>query len=130
MGMKFGLITYLVRDYDEAIAYFTDVLKFSLLEDTPLTRDKRWVVVAPPGGPGTALLLAKASDARQAGRVGDQTGGRVAFFLNTDDFEQDYARFAAAGVLFLESPRQEPYGQVVVFKDLYGNTWDLIQHKA
>jgi catechol 2,3-dioxygenase-like lactoylglutathione lyase family enzyme len=123
-------VTLVVGDYDEAIAYYAGVLGFELKEDTDLGAGKRWVVVAPPstqGQNGTALLLAKAANDDQASRVGDQTGGRVAFFLETDDFEREYARLSQAGVRFTEQPRTEMYGQVVVFEDLYGNRWDLIQ---
>ena len=120
--------TLVVRDYDEAIAFFTDILRFRLVEDTPLDNGKRWVVVTPPGSQG-GLLLAKAAGEAQAARVGDQTGGRVGFFLHTDDFAGDHARMAAAGVKFLEAPRQEPYATVAVFEDLYGNRWDLLQPK-
>ncbi|WNI15505.1 VOC family protein [Actinacidiphila sp. ITFR-21] len=122
-----GLVTLVVRDYDEAIAYYRDALGFELREDTPRGDGSRWVVVAPPGARETALLLARAATAQQAGRVGDQTGGRVGLFLNTDDFDRDYKRMVAAGVVFEEEPRYEPYGAVVVFEDLYGNRWDLIQ---
>jgi catechol 2,3-dioxygenase-like lactoylglutathione lyase family enzyme len=123
--VKLGLVAFLVRDYDEAIAWFTGILGFELVEDTVLAPGKRWVVVAPVVG-ATALLLAKGVG-EQAARVGDQTGGRVAFFLHTDSFASDYARMRAAGVSFLEAPRSEPYGTVVVFEDLYGNRWDLIE---
>jgi catechol 2,3-dioxygenase-like lactoylglutathione lyase family enzyme len=121
-----GAITFVVRDYDEAIAFFTERLDFVLIEDTPLDANKRWVLVAPPGG-GVRLLLAKASGEQQAARVGDQTGGRVFLFLNTDDFTHDHARLQAKGVRFVETPRHEPYGWVAVFEDLWGNRWDLLQ---
>lgn len=121
------LVTFLVRDYDEAIAWFTGALRFELLEDTPLGEGKRWVRVAPPGAAGAALLLAEAASPEQERRIGDQTGGRVAFFLNTDDFWGDHAHMQAHGVRFAEQPRREPYGTVVVFYDLYGNAWDLIE---
>jgi catechol 2,3-dioxygenase-like lactoylglutathione lyase family enzyme len=123
-----GAVTFLVRDYDEAIAYFTESLDFVLIEDTPLDANKRWVLVAPPGG-GVRLLLAKASGEQQAARVGDQTGGRVFLFLNTNNFTRDYARLQAKGVRFLETPRHEAYGWVAVFEDLWGNRWDLLQLK-
>lgn len=129
MSMRIGLVSLVVRDYDHAIAFYRDRLGFALVEDTDLGGGKRWVVVAPPGG-GTALLLAKAEGAAQAARIGDQTGGRVGFFLMTDDFERDHAAFGAAGVRFLEAPRSEAYGTVAVFEDLYGNKWDLIEPKA
>ncbi|AZQ69993.1 VOC family protein [Streptomyces luteoverticillatus] len=123
-----GLVTLVVRDYDEAIAFYRDAVGFDLLEDTRLDDGKRWVVVAPPGAKETALLLAEAATGEQAARVGDQTGGRVGWFLNTEAFERDYERMRAAGVVFDEEPRREPYGTVAVFRDLYGNRWDLIQH--
>jgi catechol 2,3-dioxygenase-like lactoylglutathione lyase family enzyme len=125
-GRKLALSTFLVRDYDEAIAFFVDKLGFTLAEDTPVGNGKRWVVVA-PSDEGSGLLLAKAADERQMSRVGDQTGGRVAFFLHTDDFARDHRRMSNNGVLFTEAPREEPYGKVAVFEDLYGNRWDLLQ---
>jgi uncharacterized glyoxalase superfamily protein PhnB len=106
------------------------VLGFALAEDTPLGGGKRWVRVTPPGGSGANLLLAKATTPEQLARVGDQTGGRVFLFLHTDDFARDHARLTAAGVAFLDGPRHEPYGTVGVFRDLYGNKWDLIQPRA
>jgi catechol 2,3-dioxygenase-like lactoylglutathione lyase family enzyme len=122
-----GLVALIVRDYDEAIAFYVDAAGFTLREDTRLDDRKRWVVVEPPGAPQTGLLLAKADSPEQQARIGDQTGGRVGFFLNTDDFARDHARMVAAGVTFEESPRHEPYGTVAVFRDLYGNRWDLIE---
>jgi catechol 2,3-dioxygenase-like lactoylglutathione lyase family enzyme len=122
-----GLTALVVRDYDEAIAYYTRALGFELREDTPRGDGSRWVVVAPPGSRETGLLLARAATARQADRVGDQTGGRVGMFLTTDDFDRDYKRMVAEGVIFEEEPRYESYGAVVVFQDLYGNRWDLIE---
>jgi catechol 2,3-dioxygenase-like lactoylglutathione lyase family enzyme len=122
-----GLVAVLVHDYDEAIAFYTDALGFELREDTDQGGGKRWVVVAPPGSTETAILLAQADKPAQRDRVGDQTGGRVGLLLNTDDFARDHARMLAAGVEFEEEPRHEPYGSVAVFKDLYGNRWDLIQ---
>ncbi len=119
-------VTLVVRDYDEAIAFFTRTLGFELLEDRPLDAGKRWVRVGSPAG-GTSLLLARAATPEQAARVGDQTGGRVAFFLHTDDFSRDYEALRAAGVRFQREPRDESYGRVAVFEDLYGNRWDLIQ---
>jgi catechol 2,3-dioxygenase-like lactoylglutathione lyase family enzyme len=119
-------VTLVVRDYDEAIRFYVDAVGFVLREDSDLGDGKRWVVVAPPDG-GAGLLLARASGADQKARVGDQTGGRVAFFLETDDFGRDHARMVAAGVRFLEEPRHEPYATVAVFEDLYGNRWDLLQ---
>lgn len=125
-----GLVALVVRDYDEAIAFYVDALGFDLVEDTPRGDGTRWVVVAPPGAVETRLLLARAADDGQAAHVGDQTGGRVGWFLNTDAFDRDYARMRAAGVLFEEEPRREPYGTVAVFRDLYGNRWDLIEPKT
>ncbi len=127
MTQQIGAVALLVRDYDEAVAYYTRVLGFDLIEDTSLTDDKRWVLVAPPGGKGTALLLARAADERQRARVGDQTGGRVFLFLHTDHFRRDYDAMRARGVAFAEEPRQESYGTVAVFVDLYGNRWDLLE---
>jgi catechol 2,3-dioxygenase-like lactoylglutathione lyase family enzyme len=122
-----GLVSLVVRDYDEAIAFYVDVVGFELLEDLLLDDGKRWVVVRPPGARETALLLAQASSPDQEARVGDQTGGRVGLFLYTDDFDRDYERMTAAGVVFEEPPRHESYGTVAVFRDLYGNRWDLLQ---
>jgi lactoylglutathione lyase len=119
-------VAIVVRDYDEAISYFTQVIGFELIEDEQLSSSKRWVLVRPPGG-GTSLLLAKAANAEQVSRVGNQTGGRVFLFLHTDDFQRDYRRMQSHGVNFIEGPREEPYGTVVVFEDLYGNRWDLVQ---
>ncbi len=121
-----GGVTFLVHDYDEAIAYFTEKLGFALLEDTPLGDGKRWVRVAPRGG-GTNLLLAKAASPDQSQQVGRQSGGRVFLFLNTDDFRRDYEIMRSRGVVFEEAPREEPYGTVAVFRDLCGNRWDLIE---
>jgi len=124
-GARLTAVTFLVREYDEAIAFFVGALGFALAEDVALGAGKRWVRVSPPGG-GTGLILAKASAAAQEGAIGAQAGGRVSFFLHTDDFARDHAAFAAAGVRFLEAPRTEPYGTVAVFEDLYGGRWDLI----
>ena len=126
---RIALVTLVVADHDEAIRYYTDALGFRLVEDTPRPDGSRWVVVEPAGTPGggTGLLLARARTDPQRDRVGDQTGGRVGFFLHTDDFAGDHARMLAAGVTFLEEPRHEPYGSVAVFQDLYGNRWDLLQ---
>jgi catechol 2,3-dioxygenase-like lactoylglutathione lyase family enzyme len=121
-------VAILVRDYDEARDYYVGKLGFRLVEDTPLTPEKRWVLVEPSDG-GTRLLLAKAASARQAERVGDQTGGRVFLFLETDDFRRDHDRFRRRGVDFRESPREEKYSMVAVFADLYGNLWDLIERR-
>lgn len=125
-GARLALVAFVVADYDAAISWFTAKLGFALAEDTPLGAGKRWVVVAPPGG-GTALLLAKAANEAQMRAVGAQAGGRVGFFLYTDDFDRDHAAMTAKGVKFLEAPRDEPYGRVAVFEDLYGGKWDLIE---
>ena len=122
-------IAIVVRDYDEAIDYYTRVLGFELIEDEPRGPGKRWVLVRPRGDRGASLLLAKAATAEQASRVGNQTGGRVFLFLHTDDFQRDYAAYSARGVKFIEQPRYEEYGTVVVFEDLHGNKWDLIERK-
>ena len=131
MPQHLAAISYLVRDYDEAIAWFTGKLGFTLVEDTRLSPDKRWVVVAPPGSAAiphaVRILLARASTPAQLAAVGAQTGGRVAFFLHTDNFARDHAAWLAAGVKFREAPRHEPYGTVAVFEDLYGQPWDLIE---
>lgn len=123
--MRISQLSYLVRDYDEAIGFFVGKLGFELVEDTPMGPEKRWVVVRPPAAE-TALLLAKAVGA-QADAIGKQAGGRVFLFLETDDFDRDHRRMIAAGVRFREDPRREPYGTVAVFEDLYGMGWDLIQ---
>lgn len=125
-----GMITILVDDYDRAIAYFTDSLGFSLLEDSPLSPEKRWVVVAPSIDQGARLLLAKAVNPDQSSAIGNQTGGRVGFFLYTDDFDKDYLIMQEKGVEFVELPRQESFGKVVVFKDIYGNKWDFIERRS
>jgi catechol 2,3-dioxygenase-like lactoylglutathione lyase family enzyme len=129
MAQSLQVLTLVVRDYDEAIAFFVETLGFDLVEDTLLTPTKRWVRVRPnrAGPTGTSLLLARAVTPDQMARVGDQAGGRVFLFLETDDCRRDYERLAARGLRFLEAPREEPYGTVVVFQDLYGNRWDLIQ---
>lgn len=122
-----GLCALIVRDYDDAIAFYTDKVGFDLIEDTDMGDGKRWVIVAPKGAMETRILLARASGADQENAIGNQTGGRVGFFLNTDDFARDHARMTKAGVRFLEAPRHEPYGTVAVFEDLYGNKWDLLE---
>ncbi|MAL38607.1 MAG: VOC family protein [Pseudomonadota bacterium] len=122
-----GLCALIVRDYDDAIAFYTDKVGFDLIEDTDMGDGKRWVIVAPTGATETRILLARASGADQENAIGNQTGGRVGFFLNTDDFARDHARMTKAGVQFLEAPRHEPYGTVAVFEDLYGNKWDLLE---
>lgn len=127
---RISLLTLLVRDYDEAVDFYTRALGFTILEDTDLGGGKRWVRVAPRGSTGTALLLAKASNAAQLARVGDQTGGRVFLFIETDNFQRGYDSMRARGVRFLEPPRHEPYGIVAVFEDLYGNRFDLIQPRS
>ncbi|MBA2813466.1 VOC family protein [Streptomyces sp. KM273126] len=125
---RIALVTLVVDDYDEAIRFYTEALGFRLAEDAPRPDGSRWVVVEPgTEGHGSALLLARAKDGAQHARVGDQTGGRVGFFLHTDDFARDHTRMRTAGVRFLEEPRHEPYGTVAVFQDLYGNRWDLLQ---
>jgi catechol 2,3-dioxygenase-like lactoylglutathione lyase family enzyme len=125
--MTLACVALLVRDYDEALAYFTQVLQFRLVEDTVLSGSKRWVVVASGGAYSVQLLLAKAATPEQQTHIGNQTGGRVAFFLHTDDFERDYAAMKSRGVKFIENPRDEAYGTAVVFEDLYGNRWDLLE---
>jgi catechol 2,3-dioxygenase-like lactoylglutathione lyase family enzyme len=132
MAQSLAAVTLLVRDYDEAIAFFCDALRFELLEDTPLAGGKRWVRVAPRGqaAGGTSLLLAQAAGTAQVACIGRQAGGRVALFLSTDDFDGDMAHMQAHGVRFLEAPRNEVYGRVVVFEDLHGQPWDLIQPAA
>jgi lactoylglutathione lyase len=130
MPQMIGHVALLVRDYDEAIAFFKGRLRFSLIEDTPVGEGKRWVLVAPPGTGGTALLLAKAATSEQASRVGNQTGGRVFLFLHTDDCWRDYHDMKSRGVVFAEEPRHEEYGTVAVFLDLYGNRWDLVQSSS
>jgi catechol 2,3-dioxygenase-like lactoylglutathione lyase family enzyme len=122
---QIGAVTVVVRDYDEAKAWYTGVLGFELVEDTPMDGGKRWLLVAPPGGPN--LLLARAATPEQESRIGDQAGGRVFLFLHTDDFWRDHAAMSARGVVFRETPREEAYATVAVFEDLYGNLWDLLQ---
>jgi len=130
MKQRLGLVSLVVREYDEALAFFVGKLGFVVVEDSDVPeQSKRWVVVAPPGASESRLLLARASSPEQASRVGSQTGGRVFLFLYTDDFWRDYERYEAAGVPFVRPPRKEPYGTVAVFKDLYGNLWDLLQPK-
>jgi len=133
MAQTLGYVALLVRDYDEALAFFTHSLGFTVIEDTVakdrLGNDKRWVLVSPPGSRGTSLLLARASTTEEASRIGNQTGGRVFLFLHTDDFWRDYQEMLARGVKFIKAPREEAYGTVAVFKDLYGNKWDLLELK-
>jgi len=128
MNRRIALVTVVVADYDEAIAWYTGKLGFQLLQDQDQGH-KRWVVVGPTDDRAAALLLARASDEAQRSRIGNQTGGRVGFFLNTDDFWRDHAAMSARGVEFLETPREEPYATVAVFRDLYGNTRDLLEPK-
>ncbi|HXY75626.1 MAG TPA: VOC family protein [Steroidobacteraceae bacterium] len=128
VSQTLALVCIVVRDYAEAIEFYVGRLGFDLIEDTPIPAEKkRWVVVAPPGSSGTRLLLARASSAAQIAHIGNQTGGRVFLFLHTDDLARDYRRYSERGVEFVREPRQEPYGKVAVFKDLYGNLWDLVQ---
>lgn len=129
MSQTLAHIALLVNNYDEAIGYYCNKLNFTLLEDTRLSETKRWVIVAPPGSTGFSLLLAQAATDEQRTRVSNQTGGRVFLFLHTDNFTDDYNRMKANGVQFIEQPRHETYGTVVVFADLYGNRWDLIERK-
>ncbi|MBD0777707.1 VOC family protein [Maribacter sp. ANRC-HE7] len=130
MNQIIANITLIVEDYDKALTFYTQKLGFKLRQDIPLEGDKRWVLVSPAGAAGTALLLAKADTDKEKERIGDQTGGRVLLFLHTDDFWRDYKRMKAKGVVFNEAPREEPYGTVAVFQDLYGNLWDLLQPKG
>ena len=128
MKQSLGLVSLVVRDYDEALAYFVGVLGFRLVEDSFVPeQSKRWVVVAPPGATESRLLLARASTPEQVSRIGSQTGGRVFLFLYTDDFARDFNRYKDSGVDFVREPRDEPYGTVAVFRDLYGNLWDLVE---
>lgn len=128
-NQKFFQISLLVKDYDEAIDFYTNKLFFKLLEDTPLSETKRWVVVAPQGGEGAQLLLAKAANAEQLSRVGNQTGGRVFLFMYTDNLKEDLDRLNQHRIKIVRGPVSEPFGDVVVFEDLYGNKWDLIERK-
>jgi lactoylglutathione lyase len=130
MRRRIGLITLVVNDYDKAISFYVHKLGFTLREDAALSAEKRWVVVSPAHDAETAILLARAVQPRQASEIGDQTGGRVFLFLETDDFWRDFDALSGKGVHFLENPRTEPYGVVAVFEDLYGNRWDLIQRKT
>jgi catechol 2,3-dioxygenase-like lactoylglutathione lyase family enzyme len=130
MAQSIAHVTLLVRDYDEAIAFYVGRLGFTLVEDTYRPeQDKRWVLVAPPGSTGTSLLLARASTPTQAARIGDPTGGRVALFLQTDDFARDYRRYLQAGVEFVREPVVQAYGTVAVLRDPYGTLWDLIEYR-
>lgn len=128
MRQSIGYISLVVRDYDEAIAFYVDTLGFNLIEDTYIAeQDKRWVLVAPPGSTECRLLLAQASRPEQEERIGNQTGGRVFLFLHTDDFWRDYENYKSRGIEFVRPPREESYGTVAVFRDLYGNLWDLLE---
>lgn len=127
MYQRIAHISLVVKNYDEAIAWYQTKLGFQLIEDTPLGDGKRWVTIAPPGAKECSLLLAQASGEEQAAAVGNQTGGRVFLFLFTDDFERDYKRYQSLGVEFVRPPQEMPYGKVAVLKDLYGNQWDLLQ---
>ena len=129
MPQELAHVAVVVRDYDEAIVFYTGVLGFRLIEDTDMGEGKRWVLIAPSGSKGTNILLARAATPEQATRIGNQTGGRVFLFLYTDDFWRDYRSLQSQRVEFVRDPKDEPYGTVAVFKDLYGNLWDLIQSK-
>jgi catechol 2,3-dioxygenase-like lactoylglutathione lyase family enzyme len=129
MSQRIATVALVVPDYDAGIAFYCGALGFALLADTDMGGGKRWVLVGPPGG-GARLLLAKAADDVQAAAIGNQAGGRVGFFLETDDFARDHAAYAAAGVRFLEPPRHEAYGSVAVFADPFGNKWDLLEPKG
>ncbi len=127
MKQKIAHIALVVQDYDEAIQFYTEKLQFDLVEDTRLSEEKRWVLVAPKGAKECCLLLAKAANDEQKTRIGNQTGGRVFLFLYTDDFWRDYHRMKADGIHFIREPSKEAYGTVAVFEDLYGNLWDLLE---
>ena len=130
MKQSIGQLSLVVREYDEAINFYVEALGFTLVEDTYVPeQDKRWVVVAPPGSIESRILLARASNEEQSSRIGNQTGGRVFLFLFTDDFWRDFESYRAKGVVFVREPKEEPYGTVAVFQDLYGNLWDLLQPK-
>lgn len=126
-SQQIAMLALVVRDYDEALSFYVGKLGFELIEDTPVPeQNKRWVVVAPPGS-ATSLLLARAANDEQTSRIGNQTGGRVFLFLHTDDFQRDYQRYRDHGIEFVRGPVNEPYGTIAVFRDLYGNLWDLIE---
>ena len=127
MNNKIAHLSFVVRDYAEAIRFFTEILEFKLLEDTRLSETKRWVIVGPENGNGCNLLLAKAVGEEQVSRIGNQTGGRVFLFLHTDDFDRLYNKLIKGGIRFVRPPSMEIYGKVAVFEDLYGNLWDLIE---
>ncbi len=131
MRQSIATVALVVRDYDEALAFYVGTLGFTLIEDTYIpAQDKRWVTVAPPGSTGPLLLLARAVGEEQSSRIGNQTGGRVFLFLYTDDFWRDYAAYRSKGVIFVREPKEESYGTVAVFADLYGTLWDLLQPKV
>ncbi len=131
MKQSIATVALVVRDYDEALAFYVGKLGFTLVEDSYIpAQDKRWVTVAPPGSPGPLLLLARAVGEEQSSRIGNQTGGRVFLFLHTDDIRRDYAAYRSKGVVFVREPKEESYGTVAVFADLYGNLWDLLQPKT
>lgn len=130
MQQRIAQIALVVKDYDEAIEFYTQKLHFTLVEDTRLSDIKRWVVVSPPGGNSCSLLLAKAANEQQLASVGNQTGGRVFLFLHTDDFWRDYHDMQEKGIRFIREPHEEDYGTVAVFEDLYGNLWDMIEPKT
>jgi catechol 2,3-dioxygenase-like lactoylglutathione lyase family enzyme len=131
VAQRIGLVSLVVDDYDDALAFFVGKLGFSLVEDSVVPeQSKRWLVVAPAGANETRLLLAKASNEEQRSRIGSQAGGRVFLFLYTDDFWRDYERYKTKGIVFVREPKREPYGMVAVFKDLYGNLWDLLEPSA
>lgn len=127
MNQSIAHITLVVKDYDEAIEFYTKKLNFNLVEDTKLTEEKRWVLVAPKGAKECCLLLAKAADEKQVESIGNQSGGRVFLFLFTDNFQRDYEKMVERGIKFVRKPEQQDYGTVAVFQDLYGNMWDLLQ---
>jgi len=128
VSQHLGLVALVVRDYDEALRFYIDTLGFTLIEDTYIPeQDKRWVVISPPGATESRLLLARAINEEQSSRIGNQAGGRVFLFLYTDDFWRDYRAYEARGVNFVRPPKEEPYGTVAVFEDLYGTRWDLLQ---
>ena len=130
MKQSIGYVALVVRDYDKAIDFYVGTLGFTLIEDTYIeAQNKRWVLVAPPGATESRLLLAQAVGEEQSSRIGNQTGGRVFLFLHTDDFWRDYKTYKDKGVVFVRQPKEEPYGTVAVFEDLYGNLWDLLQLK-
>ena len=130
MKQSLALTAIVVREYDEALAFYVGTLGFTLVEDRYVPeQDKRWVVVAPPGATESRLLLARAVGDDQKSRIGNQTGGRVFLFLDTDDFWRDYEAYRAKGVVFVREPAEQPYGTVAVFRDLYGNLWDLVERK-